>query len=162
MRIAEIMQKMIAYSGKNLHDIDHLIKVWTYAKLIGELERLDGETQFILETAAIVHDIACPLCREKYGNTSGKHQEQEGMVLAEEFLRDTGMTSEEIARVAYLVGHHHTLSGTQGQDYQILIEADYIVNAGESGYSPANIRKFQETVFKTASGKALLASVFAF
>lgn len=162
MRIAEIMQKMIAYSGKNLHDIDHLIKVWTYAKLIGELEGLDGETQFILETAAIVHDIACPLCREKYGNTSGKHQEQEGMVLAEEFLRDTGMTSEEIARVAYLVGHHHTLSGIQGQDYQILIEADYIVNAGESGYSPANIRKFQETVFKTASGKALLASVFAF
>ena len=40
-------------------------------------------------------------------------------------------------RVAYLVGHHHSPEQIDGIDYQILIEADYIVNASESGYSPA-------------------------
>ena len=72
--ISTIMEKMIAYSDGNMHDIDHLIRVWTYAKTIGELEGLDKETQFILEVAAITHDIACPLCREKYGNTNGKRR----------------------------------------------------------------------------------------
>ena len=38
-------------------------------------------------------------------------------------------------RVAYLVGHHHSPEQIDAIDYQILIEADYIVNASESGYS---------------------------
>ncbi len=38
MKIAEILKKMITFSNGNIHDIDHLIKVWTYAKTIGELE----------------------------------------------------------------------------------------------------------------------------
>ena len=38
-------------------------------------------------------------------------------------------------RVAYLVGHHHSPEQIDGINYQILIEADYIVNASESGYS---------------------------
>ena len=81
MKIAEILKKMITFSNGNIHDIDHLIKVWTYAKTIGELEGLDPETQFVLEVAAITHDIACPLCREKYGNANGKYQEIEGAPL---------------------------------------------------------------------------------
>lgn len=60
MTIAQIIEKMIAFSEGNIHDITHLSCVWTYAKTIGELEGLDAETQFILEVAAITHDIACP------------------------------------------------------------------------------------------------------
>ena len=63
MTISELMAKMIGFSQGNIHDIDHLIRVWTYARTIGELEGLDTEAQYILETAAILHDIACPLCR---------------------------------------------------------------------------------------------------
>ena len=115
--------------------------MWSYAKMIGELEQIDQETQYILEVAAITHDIACPLCREKYGNTNGKYQEEEGVPLVTDFLSDTGMTKEQIERVAYLVGHHHTYTDIDGIDYQILIEADYIVNARESGYSKQNINR---------------------
>lgn len=160
MQIAEIMEKMITYSRGNLHDVNHLLKVWGYAKTIGELEGLDRETQFILETAAITHDIACPLCREKYGNTDGKHQEKEGEPLVRDFLKDTGMTEAQIDRVAYLVGHHHTLSHIQGMDYQILIEADYLVNADESGYSLDNIENFGRRIFKTRAGRALLGAMW--
>ena len=90
MTIAQIMEKMIAFSEGNIHDITHLSCVWTYAKTIGELEGLDAETQFILEVAAITHDIACPLCRKKYGNTNGSYQEQEGDPLVREFLAVCG------------------------------------------------------------------------
>ncbi len=160
MIVSKIMEKMIAFSEGNIHDIDHLIRVWTYARTIGTLEALDGETQLVLEAAAILHDIACPLCRDKYGNTNGKYQETEGAPMAKEFLADSGLTDGQIERVAYLVGHHHTLSEIEGMDYQILIEADYIANATEKGYSRENVESFVNTVVKTASGKRLAMVVF--
>lgn len=159
MKIAEILKKMITFSNGNIHDIDHLIKVWTYAKTIGELEGLDPETQFVLEVAAITHDIACPLCREKYGNTNGKYQEQEGIPLVRAFLSDIGLSPEQIERVAYLVGHHHTYINVDGADYQILLEADYIANASENSFSRQSIETFLRRVTKTESGIRLARSV---
>ena len=158
--VSQIMEKMIAFSDGNLHDIDHLIRVWTYSKTIGELEGLDAQTQLVLEVAAITHDIACPLCREKYGNTNGKHQEQEGEVLVRDFLADTGMSEEQIKRVAFLVGHHHTFHDIDGIDYQILVEADYITNATENDYSQRNIENFMQKIMKTKSGSRILKTIF--
>ena len=160
MTIAQLMEKMLAFSEGNLHDIDHLIRVWTYARTIGELEGLDPETQYVLEAAAIVHDIACPLCREKYGNTHGKHQEEEGALMTRDFLQDTGMPAERIERVVYLVAHHHTFTGVDGIDYQILLEADYLANASENGYQKEQIEAFLARTVKTASGARLIRSVF--
>lgn len=131
-----------------------------YAKTIGELENIDDETQYILEIAALTHYIACPLCREKYGNTNGKYQEEEGAWLVKDFLADMGLTSVQIERVAYLVGHHHTFQRIDGLDYQILIEADFIVNAAESAYSKENIANFAETIMRTNSAKRITAEVF--
>ena len=158
--ITQLMEKMIAFSNGNIHDIDHFVRVWNYARTIGALEGLDADTQYVLEVAAIVHDIACPLCREKYGNTGGKRQEEESAPMAADFLKDSGMTPEQIERVAYLVGHHHTFTGIDGVDYQILIEADYIANATENGYSKNNVRNFAEKVFRTGAGLRLLKSIF--
>lgn len=160
MTIAQIMEKMIAFSEGNIHDIDHLIRVWTYARTIGELEGLDRETQYILEVAAITHDIACPLCREKYGNTNGKYQEAEGVPMVEAFLNGTGMSAAQIERIKYLVGHHHTFSNIEGADYQILVEADYIANASENGYDEKNIENFLNKIVKTSAGKKLIESIF--
>lgn len=160
MTISEIMKKMIDFSEQNIHDINHLVKVHSFAKTIGELEGLDTETQFILEVAAITHDIACPLCRIKYGNTNGKYQELEGDPLAREFLKDTGLSNAQVDRVAYLVGHHHTVTGVDGSDYQILLEADYIVNADESKYSIENIINTRNFLYKTKSGITLLNSIY--
>ena len=160
MNVSQIMEKMIVFSNASIHDIDHLIRVWTYAKTIGELEGLDAEKQLILEVAAITHDIACPLCREKYGNTNGKHQEEEGTRMVRNFLTDSGMTEAQISRVSYLVGHHHTFTAIDGLDYQILVEADYIANASENGYSADNVRNFMDRIMKTDSGKRITTTVF--
>ena len=160
MKISDIIVKMIRENRENQHDICHFLKVYAYAKTIGEGENLDLTTQETLEIAAVLHDIACPLCRVKYGNTNGKYQEAEGMILAREFLREFALPDEIVERVVYLVGHHHTLDAVDGADYQILLEADYLVNAGESSYSAEHIRNTLHTVFKTSTGIALLKSIY--
>ena len=100
--IAELAQRMIAYSTGNLHDINHFLKVYAYARTIGVREGLGEADQTALEAAALLHDIACPLCREKYGNTNGKYQEREGGPLAAELLRDSSLS---VLGVAQSVGY---------------------------------------------------------
>ena len=158
--IEQITRRMIGISEGNLHDIDHFLKVWAYARTIGQLEGLDSETQLTLEIAALVHDIACPLCREKYGNTAGKHQEREGGPMTEAFLAPFDLPQAVKDRVRWLVEHHHTFTDIRGLDYQILVEADYLVNAGESGYPRTGIEIFRKKVFRTESGLALLDAVY--
>lgn len=160
MTISEMTQRMIQYSNGNRHDINHFMKVYAYARTIGELESLDASTQTILEIAAIIHDIACPLCREKYGNTDWKHQEQEGPALVREFLKDSGLPQASVDRIAYLIGHHHTLHNIDGLDYQILVEADYIVNADEHGYPQEHTANMLEKVFRTQSGRRILKEMY--
>lgn len=160
MTIAELTTEIIKYSDGNLHDIEHLLKVYAYAKTIGESEGIPAEEQFTLEVAALLHDIACPLCREKYGNTNGKHQEEEGAVLTEEFLRDKGLPQQMVDRVVFLVSHHHTIAGVDGADYQILLEADYLVNASESNYSKDNIRNTLSKMYKTKTGSSILRAIY--
>ena len=41
-----------------------------------------------------------------------------------------------------------------------MLEADYLVNADESGYSKENIRNMMEKVFKTDTGKMLLQGIY--
>ena len=160
MKIAAAIEKMTDFYKGNIHDIYHFLKVWAFAKNIGEAEGLDPKTQETLEMAAVVHDIACPLCRVKYGNANGKHQEEESAALIEEFFADSDLPKEFVDRVSYIVSHHHTITGIDGIDYQIMIEADYLVNADESNFSGNNVRNMLEKVFKTETGKFLLQSMY--
>ena len=100
MKIAAAIEKMTDFYKGNIHDIYHFLKVWAFAKNIGEAEGLDPKTQETLEMAAVVHDIACPLCREKYGNTSGKHQEEESAPLVAEFFKDVPAGELDVERMA--------------------------------------------------------------
>ena len=159
MNIAKTTEKMIAFYEGALHDINHFVKVHAYARCIGLLEQLDAETQTTLEVAAIVHDIACPLCRLKYGKAAGHLQELEGPALAQELL--SGLWEQErIDRVCFLVAHHHTYSDVDGTDWQILLEADFLVNADEGKASAEAIARMRETVFKTAAGIRLLDCMY--
>ena len=160
MIVAAATEKMIEFYRGNLRDIDHFLKVWAMAKTIGELEGLNSHTQEVLELTAVVHDIACPLCREKYGNTNGSNQELESPPLVEMFFEGLPVDPADLSRISFLVAHHHTDTGVDGLDYQILLEADFLVNAGESGYSRAVIEKFRQRVFRTKSGIRLLDSMY--
>lgn len=156
-----LIEKMIGFYRGNKADINHFLKVYAYAETIGRLEHLEEETQDILEIAAIVHDISCPLCREKYGNTNGAYQEAESEALLRPFLAEFSLSEKIEERVIYLVTHHHTYTDVEGIEYQILLEADYLVNAEEKGLNRETIQAFGEAVFRTESGLRLLRSVFS-
>ena len=158
--VSDIMQEMIAYSEGNLHDIAHFMKVYGFARTIGIQEGLSEAEQETLEVAAILHDIACPLCRIKYGNTNGRYQEEEGIALTESFLKSFALPAGMTERIVYLVSHHHTYTGVNGRDYQILLEADFLVNADESHMSAEAIRHARESFFKTKTGTELLNSIY--
>ena len=160
MTLEPLILKMISYDHGCPGRIQHFLKVHSFAKTIAVSEHLDEKTLFITETAAIVHDIGIRLCLEKYEDGNGKLQEKEGPSIVRTFLADSGMTEAQVERIAYLVGHHHTLTGIDGMDYQILIEADYLVNASEKTYSPANVQNFMNTSMKTESGKKLAKALF--
>ena len=160
MIISSAVKKMIEFYKGNLHDIEHFLKVWAFAKTIGEQEKLDSHTQQILELAAVIHDIACPACREKYGNTNGKNQELESAPLVESFFADLPVSAEDTERISWLAAHHHTYTNVDGLDYQILLEADFLVNASESGYKRSAVETAKENIFKTKTGIRLLEEMY--
>ena len=158
--VSDILRRMIAYPGNTLHDIDHLLKVHAWARTIAGGENMDPRDREITEIAAIVHDIACPQCREKYGSCIPAKQEEEGAMLAREFLSGSGLLPEALDRICFLVGHHHTTDRVSGKDWQILLEADYIVNAGESHFPREEMEEFVSRVFRTPSGKQLMRDIY--
>lgn len=157
-----LLMKMTEYYAGDPWRIQHFMKVYAYVRMIGEMERLDERTQHILNTAAIVHDIGIKVSEEKYGDSVGKHQEEEGPAAAEEMLRGLEYDSRLIKRVSYLVGHHHTYTGIDGVDYQILVEADFLVNLfeNESGINEKAVRNTLDRIFVTESGKTILKTMF--
>ena len=160
MIVSTAIQKMIGFYRGNHHDINHFLKVWAMAKTIGELEGLDAHTQEVLELAAVIHDIACPLCREKYGNTNGKNQELESPPLVERFFEDVPVERPMVERISWLAAHHHTYTDVYGPDNRILLEADFLVNADESGLSRSAIASMRQSVFRTGTGIRLLDSLY--
>lgn len=158
---AELMAAMVEYDRGDPLRIQHLVKVYTFCTLIGLQEGLAPQTLNTLQTAAIVHDIGIHLSEKKYGRNTGKYQEIEGPAEAEKLLRHMGgYTEEEIARVCFLVAHHHTFNAVDGIDYQILLEADFLVNAFEKSMPRESVETFEHRVFKTETGKKLLEQTF--
>lgn len=158
--MSELALEMIKYYAGDIKRINHFIKVHGYAKAIAEAEKLDKRTLSILEAAAYVHDIGIKISEEKYGSGSGHYQEIEGPAAAEKMLSRIGYDDEFIKRVSYLVGHHHTYSNIDSIDYQILVEADFIVNIFEDGMERDTIKKIREKIFKTKSGIMILDNLY--
>lgn len=82
------------------------------------------------------------------------------MPVAQQLLERLGFTSDVISRVKFLVAHHHTYDCIDGIDYQILVEADFIVNMDEDEMSIDAINRCVEKIFKTQSGIKICNNLF--
>ena len=140
--------------------IQHFCKVHSYSKMIAETENVDKNCQFIIEAAALTHDIGIHFCEEKYGNCNGKLQEKEGPAIAEKLLGELGFDRNISERVQYLIAHHHTYGNINEMDYQILVEADFLVNIMEEGSSKEAAIKAYQNIFKTSCGKKICREMF--
>lgn len=158
--VGQTMLAMMRYYQGDARRVHHFLKVYGFAKAIGEAEALGGETQEILEIAALTHDIGIKNSEAKYGSASGERQQIEGPPEADKLLRGLRVGEKTIDRVCWLIAHHHTYQNIRGLDYQILVEADFLVNAYEDGMGLETIETFGRKVFRTETGKALLRTLY--
>ena len=75
-------------------------------------------------------------------------------------LGKLGFDPAIIDRAAYVVSHHHTYEGIDGPDYQILVEADFLVNLFEEDSPKKSVEAACRNIFKTETGKKLLEEMF--
>ena len=161
-QLDDLFMKMINYYEGDPKRIQHFTKVHSFARLIGIGEKLDDGTLFTLEAAAYTHDIGIRIAEEKYGKSDGKLQEQEGPIVAQKMLSELGFENYIIERICYLIGHHHTYDNMDGMDYQILVEADFLVNLYEDAMSDRAKVSAYSNIFKTATGKELFCKMFGY
>ena len=119
------------------------------------------KTLYILEVAALTHDIGIRNSEKKYGSCNGKQQELEGPPEAEKLLRSLDFDGDIIERVCWLIAHHHTYNNIEGADYRILVEADFLVNTYEDGVSREAVQTAYGRIFKTESGRAICRKMYA-
>lgn len=155
-----IIEKMVEYFGSDVKRINHALKVWSFSRVIAQKENLDNQAKKTLLIAAILHDIGIKESERLYGRSDGKYQEKEGPRIAEQMLKDFHIEADVLKRVFYLIGHHHTYSAIEGLDYQILVEADFLVNIGEESMRKEKIILIREKLFKTLTGTTLLNKMY--
>lgn len=159
-KLNKLFLSMIRFDKGDAKRIQHFTKVHSYVRLIAETEGMDAETLFTLEAAAYVHDIGILVAERKYGHQNGKLQEQEGPAAARELMQSLHFDEKVIERVEYLVGHHHTYTNIDALDYQILVEADFLVNLYEDGAKQETILAVRKKIFRTQTGIQILNDMF--
>ena len=154
------LQEMIRRNGGDQKRIEHSLKVFGYARLLGKMEGLSPEKQFVLELTAILHDIGICVSEAKYGYSDGEKQEIEGPPVARQILERLSVDAEVIDRVCFIISKHHTFSAIDGIDFQLLVEADFLVNSVEEEVSPEGVKKFVAMNFKSDAGRKTIGYLF--
>lgn len=152
---SQLLLMAILFENGHSRRTQHILKVYSLAKLIGEREQLLPEEHQILCAAAILHDIAIKPCKEKYGYACLKNQQIEAPALVEHFLDICNYLPSYRNTILNLVLNHHNYNIGQGIEHQILIEADLLINCFED----ESIQKKTLEVypyFKTKTGVQIL------
>ena len=158
--LEKLKQEMIKYFEGDPKRIQHFIKVYFFCEMIGKSEQLSEQEMFVLLSAALTHDIGVKRAEELFGSTNGKFQEALGPSIARELLTKLEFDTYTIERICFLIAHHHTYDNIKNKDYQILVEADFLVNLYEDGVSDVAVNSAREKIFKTVMGKSILDTMF--
>ena len=126
-----------------------------FCRYKNEAKRLYRATQMWLKER-----LGLEISEEKYNSSAGKYQEVEGPAVAQQMLEDLQYDKAKTDRVCYLIGHHHTYDQIDGIDYQILVEADFLVNLAEEQSSRETIESVKGKIFKTKTGIWLINKIF--
>jgi len=158
--ILSIMGDMIRYFGNDVRRINHALKVYDFACLIAHESRVDNEKRQIIEIAALLHDIGIKEAERKYHSSASRYQEQEGPAVARAILEPYHLDEKTVDRVCYIIGNHHTYTKIDGIDFQVLVEADFIVNIYEDEMKPEVVTSLKNRIFKTEAGTRLVGDLY--
>jgi HD superfamily phosphodiesterase len=159
-RIAKAALAMMQKNSGDIRRIEHSLKVYAYAQLLGIAESLDDKTLEILELTALLHDIGIHVAERKYGKSTSHYQEVEGPPVARVILTSLEYDPEIIERVCFIISRHHTFTAIDGIDFQLLVEADFLVNSTENHLSDHQIVSFAKNIIKSESGLMYLKLLF--
>lgn len=155
-----IRDKMLEYYASDPMRIQHFIKVESFASIIAEREKVDEETATVISILGYVHDIGIKIAEEKYGRSTGKLQEELGEIPAKDMVLSCGFAKEIADRVSYVTSHHHTYTMIDNMEYQVLVEADFLVNIFEDEMDRAKAISIRDKIFKTKSGTDLINQMY--
>lgn len=160
MDIAKLAVLAAAYDAGDPRRVHHFMKVYAFARLIGQAEGLDEQTQEILDAAALLHDIGIHAAERKFGACGGPLQEAEGPSAALPLLKQAGADEAACEQVCWLIAHHHSPGASDALPFRILLEADFLVNAYEDALPPEACRTARTRLFRTRTGTQYLDDLF--
>ena len=90
------------------------------------------------------------------------YQEMEGPGIARGILERLIVPKQVIDEVCDIIGHHHSPKEEETLNFQILYEADGLVNIEEEGISKdrKKVEQLIERVFRTVTGKRLAEELY--
>ncbi len=151
--------EMKKYFGTDFKRVNHALKVARHAE---QILKIEGGNPLVVLGAAFLHDIGIHEAEERHGNTSGHYQEKEGPPIAREILNRLDIEKEIVDEICDIIGHHHHPREEETLHFQILYEADWLVNIEEDGF--LKDREELETligkVFKTVTGKKFAEDLY--
>jgi HD superfamily phosphodiesterase len=151
-RIAQVASAMMQKNVGDLKRIEHSLKVYAYARNLGIAELLEPWLLEVLELTALLHDIGIHMAEKKYGKCTSQDQEKEGPPIAREIMKSLSFSEDKIDRVCFVISKHHTFTAVDGIDFQLLVEADFLVNSSEDHMSEYQITHFTKNIFRSESG----------
>jgi len=150
--------EMRRYFGQDVKRINHAMRVAGYAE---EILKMEGGNPLVVFGAAYLHDIGIKRAEEKYGSASEEYQEKEGPEVAREILMKLNIQRGLIEEICDIISHHHHPRSKESINFQILYEADLLVNVQENGLKEKDkIEKIIDENFKTQTGKRLAKEIF--
>ncbi len=158
--LEKIIKEMIEYFNKDTRRINHALKVYGFCRTICSLQQLSEKEQLVVNLSGILHDIGIKEAERKYSSTAGPYQEKEGPAIAKQIMEKGHIEKEIVERVCYIVGHHHSYNKIDGMDFQILVEADFLVNIYEDAMDSVSVSSIRNKYFKTQAGIAILAQMY--
>lgn len=153
----DYIMELKEHFGTDERRIQHALKVLAVAETIMAGEQVDDAICDVVTVTALLHDVGIKVAEQKYKSSAGPYQELEGPPIVRSIMFRRGEPQAIIDRVAYIVGGHHTASKNNGLDFQIIWEADLIVNIEEDGLAmfPEKLPAIISKNFYTPTGRKL-------
>ena len=156
MRHDRLLYAMINHYRGDARRINHFLKVYAFAQTIASQEQVDETSLAITEAVAICHDIGIRKSEQKYGTCTYEMQQTEGATEARMLLSSLDYPSHMVQRICHIIRFHHTFDMIDGLDFQILVEADLLVNLEEKGSDATVVEKMRHQVFRTRTALHML------
>lgn len=147
----QLVNILIEYFGNDVKRIGHGMKVYSYGKAISCGLEVNEK---VLYASCLFHDIGIKVGEDKGEFVTGSMQEEYGKEKVKELLANTDFTKEEINIVSQIIGEHHSYKQLGILEYQILIEADMLVNMNEHEHVGTSKEEYYR-IFNTENGKRI-------